>query len=60
MPSPSVHDDMFDSVAFNGGAGSGLGKSTLHCSFGSLGGVGLDHDSVPGYHGPQFGAGTVS
>jgi len=46
MPSPSVNDDMFDSMAFNAGAGSGLGKSTSYCSFSSLGGGGLDHDSV--------------
>jgi len=38
MPSPSVNDDIFDS--------SGLGKSTSYRSFGSLGGGGLDHDSV--------------
>ena len=46
MPSPAVNDDMFDSMAFNAGAGSGLGKSTSYRSFGSLGGSGLDHDSV--------------
>ena len=46
MPSPSVNDDLFDSMAFNAGAGSGLGKSTSYRSFGSLGGGGLDHDSV--------------
>jgi len=46
MLSPSVNDDMFDSMAFNAGAGSGLGESTSYRSFSSLGGVGLDHDSV--------------
>jgi len=46
MPSPSVNYDMFDSMAFNAGAGSGLGKSISYRSFGSLGGSGLDHDAV--------------
>ena len=46
MPPPSVNDDMFESMAFNAGAGSGLGKSTSYRSFSSLGGGGLDHNSV--------------
>ena len=37
---------MFSSLAFDAGAGSGLGKSTSFCSFASLSGGGFDHDSV--------------
>ena len=57
------------SMAFNAGAGSGLGKSTSYRLFGSLGRGGLDQDSVqsresvvgvPVTTGPSFGAGTVS
>jgi len=42
MPSPPVNDDIFSSMAFDAGAGSGLGKSTSYRSFASLGGGGSD------------------
>jgi len=45
-PPHPVDDDMFSSLAFDAGAGSGLGTSTLCRSFTSLSGGGFDHDSV--------------
>jgi len=68
MPPPhSVDDEMFSSLAFDAGAGSGLVTSTLCRSFASLSGGGFDNNSVqsreslvrvPVTSPPQSGAGT--